>query len=77
MSNCCQDNHIEIKSYDPTQAYIKDFEIKSIKKRIASLERRVTDIEYRLLGKSKGSTGAKDEYSKLNEIELRIGALET
>ena len=76
MAECCQDNQIEIKSYDPTQAYIKDFEINTIKKRITSLERRVTDIEYRLLNKGCGATGAADEHERLTKLDRRIEVLE-
>lgn len=78
MANCCQDNHDNQISldYERSKTYINDFEINTIKKRITSLERRVTDIEYRLLGESRGATGAKDEHEQLNGLEKRIGELE-
>lgn len=52
---CCNDNEVVIK-----EARIEDarewFDIQAMQKRITSIERRVTDLEYKLLEMGKGAT---------------------
>ena len=74
----CSSEKPEIGQYkiDDSTIYIKDFKIKSFDKRLASLERRVTDIEYALMAEYCGPTGLVDREDKLVALDKRIWELE-